>query len=339
MTGRRPGAAHLRPPSRGRAPAPGTAGEICHAAAGVAMEVRVARGGGRLSRRAFQARRTPAGGGFRRHAVFRRRCRTRACAPACRQPAGSGRCRHCRIGAAPAAPAADPTVAARQALREAAARARQSPARRCAHASSARPPRRPGRQPAGPLQPMLANALTEKAAINFLNDLVAFYLVKVHWELISQRWLKNPVKHADAWLTVFYLMFLLVRYRKSIAAPVVVKPGEPATPREARPRRPSPAAPPAPAGSGAGEAARALLHPRNPAAQARRGEACEERAADRLGDGSFRPGGSPLGGGDPVALPEERLLAVVDAVIGNIAAAPKRRHAEQCQRRLLKTQA
>jgi len=68
------------------------------------------------------------------------------------------------------------------------------------------------------LQPMLANALTEKAIINFLNDLVAFYLVKVHWELISQRWLKNPVKHADAWLATFYLMFLLVRYRKAIAA-------------------------------------------------------------------------------------------------------------------------
>ncbi len=81
------------------------------------------------------------------------------------------------------------------------------------------------------LQPMLANALTEKAIINFLNDLVAFYLVKVHWELISQRWLKNPVKHADAWLTVFYLMFLLVRYRKSIATPAVAaKPGEPSTP-------------------------------------------------------------------------------------------------------------
>jgi hypothetical protein len=40
----------------------------------------------------------------------------------------------------------------------------------------------------------------------------------VHWELISQRWLKDPVKNANAWLTVFYLMFLLVRYRKSIAA-------------------------------------------------------------------------------------------------------------------------
>ena len=79
------------------------------------------------------------------------------------------------------------------------------------------PKARPGSLQAR-LQPMLANALTEKAIINFLNDLVAFYLVKVHWELISQRWLKEPVKNANAWLTVFYLMFLLVRYRKSIAA-------------------------------------------------------------------------------------------------------------------------
>ncbi|MCC7309751.1 MAG: hypothetical protein IT510_00685 [Sulfuritalea sp.] len=88
------------------------------------------------------------------------------------------------------------------------------------------PKARPGSLQAR-LQPMLANALTEKAIINFLNDLVAFYLVKVHWELISQRWLKDPVKHANAWLTVFYLMFLLVRYRKSIAAessPSAVKP-------------------------------------------------------------------------------------------------------------------
>jgi hypothetical protein len=78
---------------------------------------------------------------------------------------------------------------------------------------------------------MLANALTEKAIVNFLNDLIAFYLVKVHWELISQRWLKNPVKHADAWLAIFYLMFLLVRYRKSIAVPALpVNAGEPATP-------------------------------------------------------------------------------------------------------------
>lgn len=65
------------------------------------------------------------------------------------------------------------------------------------------------------LQPILANALTERAIINFLNDLLAFYLVKVHWELITKRWMRNPVAHADAWLAVFYLVYLLVRYRKT----------------------------------------------------------------------------------------------------------------------------
>lgn len=68
------------------------------------------------------------------------------------------------------------------------------------------------------LQPVLVSALTEKAITNFLNDLVAFYLIKMHWELISKQWLKDPVKHASAWLTVFYLIFLLVRYRKKAAA-------------------------------------------------------------------------------------------------------------------------
>lgn len=64
------------------------------------------------------------------------------------------------------------------------------------------------------LQPVLASALTEKAVTNFLNDIVAFYLIKVHWDLISQRWLKEPLKYGNAWLTTFYLVFLLVRYRK-----------------------------------------------------------------------------------------------------------------------------
>jgi len=67
------------------------------------------------------------------------------------------------------------------------------------------------------LQPVLASALTEKAIYNFLNDLVAFYLVKTHWELISKRWIKTPLAHSNAWMTVFYLVFLLVRYRKSNA--------------------------------------------------------------------------------------------------------------------------
>ncbi len=64
------------------------------------------------------------------------------------------------------------------------------------------------------LQPLLASALTEKAMLNFLNDIVAFYLIKVHWDLLSQRWLKDPLKVRYAWLTTFYLVFLLVRFRK-----------------------------------------------------------------------------------------------------------------------------
>jgi len=65
------------------------------------------------------------------------------------------------------------------------------------------------------VQPMLESALTEKAIINFLNDLLAFYLIRVHWDLITQRWLREPLKFRYAWLTIFYLVFLLVRYRKS----------------------------------------------------------------------------------------------------------------------------
>lgn len=63
-------------------------------------------------------------------------------------------------------------------------------------------------------QPMLAGAFTEKAAINFFNDILVFYLIKVHWDMISQQWLKQPLKYRNAWLSTFYLVFLLVRFRK-----------------------------------------------------------------------------------------------------------------------------
>ena len=77
----------------------------------------------------------------------------------------------------------------------------------------------PGEPPAGSLQarfqPLVESALTEKAITNFFNDIVAFYLIRVHWDLITKRWLQNPVAHSNAWLTTFYLVFLLIRYRKS----------------------------------------------------------------------------------------------------------------------------
>lgn len=65
--------------------------------------------------------------------------------------------------------------------------------------------------------PWVQSAFSERAVINFLNDLVVFYLIKVHWDLITQKWLKQPFKYRNAWLTSFYLVFQLVRYRKQPA--------------------------------------------------------------------------------------------------------------------------
>ncbi len=66
-------------------------------------------------------------------------------------------------------------------------------------------------------KPALQDILSEKSVISFLNDVVVFYLIKTHWELIMQKWLKQPLKYRNEWLATFYLVFLLVRYRKQPA--------------------------------------------------------------------------------------------------------------------------
>lgn len=91
----------------------------------------------------------------------------------------------------------------------------EAPATPAASTASTAPAAPPGSLQAR-LQPLVAGALTEKAAINFLNDLVAFYLIKVHWDLITKRWIKAPLAHADAWGAAFYLVFLMVRFRKGL---------------------------------------------------------------------------------------------------------------------------
>ncbi len=55
----------------------------------------------------------------------------------------------------------------------------------------------------------------EKAIIDFLNDILVLYLIKVHWTRITQQWLVKPFVHRYEWLATFYLFFLLVRSRKS----------------------------------------------------------------------------------------------------------------------------
>jgi hypothetical protein len=54
----------------------------------------------------------------------------------------------------------------------------------------------------------------EKAVIDFLNDVLVLYLIKIHWTRITQQWLVRPLTYRYEWMAVFYLFFLLVRSRK-----------------------------------------------------------------------------------------------------------------------------
>lgn len=54
----------------------------------------------------------------------------------------------------------------------------------------------------------------EKATIDFLNDILVLYLIKIHWSRITQEWLVRPFAYRYEWMAVFYLFFLLVRSRR-----------------------------------------------------------------------------------------------------------------------------
>ncbi|GAB0056176.1 hypothetical protein SIID45300_00481 [Candidatus Magnetaquicoccaceae bacterium FCR-1] len=54
----------------------------------------------------------------------------------------------------------------------------------------------------------------ETAVINFINEMVTFYLIRVHWDRITKVWLRNPLGHYKEWLALGYLVFLLVRSRR-----------------------------------------------------------------------------------------------------------------------------
>ena len=51
--------------------------------------------------------------------------------------------------------------------------------------------------------------------IHFANDLVVFYLIRLHWDRIVGQWLPRPWTFRYQWMTVVYLVFLLVRFRKA----------------------------------------------------------------------------------------------------------------------------
>jgi len=54
----------------------------------------------------------------------------------------------------------------------------------------------------------------EKAMIDFFNDILVLFLIKLHWTEITQKWLLKPLKYRYEWMALFYMFFLLVRSRK-----------------------------------------------------------------------------------------------------------------------------
>lgn len=54
----------------------------------------------------------------------------------------------------------------------------------------------------------------EKAIIDFLNDVLVLYLIKLHWTRITQEWIPKPWAFRYQWTAVFYLFYLLMRSRK-----------------------------------------------------------------------------------------------------------------------------
>jgi hypothetical protein len=55
----------------------------------------------------------------------------------------------------------------------------------------------------------------EKAILDFLNDILVLFLIRLHWDHITKLWLVSPFKYRYEWLATFYMFFLLIRSRKN----------------------------------------------------------------------------------------------------------------------------
>jgi hypothetical protein len=54
----------------------------------------------------------------------------------------------------------------------------------------------------------------EKAMVDFFNDILVLFLIKLHWTHITQQWLLKPLKYRYEWMALFYMFYLLVRSRR-----------------------------------------------------------------------------------------------------------------------------
>ena len=54
----------------------------------------------------------------------------------------------------------------------------------------------------------------EKAIIDFCNDILILYLIKLHWTRITKEWIPRPWAFRYQWAAIFYLFYLLMRSRR-----------------------------------------------------------------------------------------------------------------------------
>jgi len=54
----------------------------------------------------------------------------------------------------------------------------------------------------------------EKAIIDFLNDVLVLFLIRLHWDRITKEWIPKPLTYRYEWMAIFYMIFLLMRSRK-----------------------------------------------------------------------------------------------------------------------------
>jgi hypothetical protein len=54
----------------------------------------------------------------------------------------------------------------------------------------------------------------EKAITDFFTDVLVLFMIRLHWNNITQLWIVSPFKYRYEWMAVFYMVYLLVRSRK-----------------------------------------------------------------------------------------------------------------------------
>lgn len=63
-------------------------------------------------------------------------------------------------------------------------------------------------------RPDLVSQEVEDKVILVLNEVVIFYLIKRHWKVITEQWVKHPIRHGMEWFSLVYLTYLYVRHKK-----------------------------------------------------------------------------------------------------------------------------